>query len=208
MLDYGVFRTGNDEYAKEHGSRGAATLLRDDVKVSKGRVVFDFVAKGGRQRTIELEDDRLAAAVRSLKRSRHKNPRLLVYRDGGDYHEIDAAMVNERFQDLVGDDYTVKDLRTWTATVHAAVDLAEADPPTTKSALDAAVKDMLTEVSDHLGNTPTVARASYVDPRIVDQYERGHTSPPPWTVSAPSWTTRRPEPPWNAPSTASWTKTR
>ncbi|WP_328520334.1 DNA topoisomerase IB [Kribbella sp. NBC_00359] len=175
MLDYGVFRTGNDEYAEEHGSRGAATLLRDDVKVSKGKVVFDFVAKGGRQRTIELEDDRLAAAVRSLKRSRHKNPRLLVYRDGGDYHEIDAAMVNERFQDLVGDDYTVKDLRTWTATVHAAVDLAQADPPTTKSALNAAVKDMLTEVSDHLGNTPTVARASYVDPRIVDQYERGHT---------------------------------
>ena len=175
MLDYGVFRTGNDQYAEEHGSRGAATLLRDDVKVSKGKVVFDFVAKGGRQRTIELDDDRLAAAVRSLKRGRHKNPRLLVYCDGGDYHEIDAAMVNERFQELVGDDYTVKDLRTWTATVHAAVDLAEADPPTTKSALNAAVKDMLTEVSDHLGNTPTVARASYVDPRIVDQYEHGHT---------------------------------
>ena len=175
MLDYGVFRTGNDQYAEEHGSRGAATLLRDDVKVSKGKVVFDFVAKGGRQRTIELDDDRLAAAVRSLKRGRHKNPRLLVYRDGGDYHEIDAAMVNERFQELVGDGYTVKDLRTWTATVHAAVDLAEADPPTTKSALNAAVKDMLTEVSDHLGNTPTVARASYVDPRIVDQYEHGYT---------------------------------
>jgi DNA topoisomerase I len=175
MLDYGVFRTGNEQYAEEHGSRGAATLLRDDVKVSKGKVVFDFVAKGGRQRTIELDDDRLVAAVRSLKRSRHRNPRLLVYRDDGDCHEIDAAMVNERFQELVGEDYTVKDLRTWTATVHAAVDLAQADPPTTKSALNAAVKDMLAEVSDHLGNTPTVARASYVDPRIVDQYERGHT---------------------------------
>jgi len=123
MLDYGVFRTGNTEYAEEYGSRGAATLLREDVRVSKGRVVFDFVAKGGQQRTLELDDDHLVVAVRSLKRGRHKNPRLLVYRDAAGYHEIDAGMVNERFHELVGDDYTVKDLRTWTATVHAAVDL-------------------------------------------------------------------------------------
>lgn len=175
MLDYGVFRTGNAKYAEENGSRGAATLLRDDVRVSKGRLVFDFVAKGGQERTIVLDDDRLVQAVRSLKRGRHRSPRLLVYRDDDGYHDIDAAMVNERFHELVGDDYTVKDLRTWTATVHAAVDLADADPPATKSALNAAVKEMLEEVSEHLGNTPTVARGSYVDPRVIDQYAHGRT---------------------------------
>jgi DNA topoisomerase I len=175
MLDYGVFRTGNTEYAEEYGSRGAATLLRDDVRVSHGKLVFDFRAKGGQRRTVELDDDDLVAAVRSLKRGRHKKPQLLVYRDDDGYHEIDAAMINERFRELVGEDFTVKDLRTWTATVHAGVDLAEADPPTTKQALNAAVKEMLEEVSEHLGNTPAVARASYVDPRVVEQYEHGHT---------------------------------
>jgi DNA topoisomerase-1 len=175
MLDYGVFRTGNTEYAEEYGSRGVSTLLRDDVRVSKGKLVFDFVAKGGQQRRLELDDDRLVAAVRSLKRGKHKSPQLLVYRDTDGYHEIDADMVNERFHELVGEDFTVKDLRTWTATVHAAVDLAEADPPRTKKALNAAVKEMLDEVSEHLGNTPTVARASYVDPRVVDQYDHGRT---------------------------------
>jgi DNA topoisomerase IB len=69
----------------------------------------------------------------------------------------------------------VKDLRTWTATVHAAVDLAEADPPTSKKALNTAVKEMLAEVADHLGNTPAVARSSYIDPRVVTQYEEGRT---------------------------------
>lgn len=177
MLDYGVFRTGNTRYAEEYGSRGAATLLRDDVKVQRGKLVFDFVAKGGIERKLELDDERLTAAVRSLKRGKHDNPRLLVYREGSAYKEIDASMINQRFHELVGDDYTVKDLRTWTATVHAAVDLAQADPPSTKKALNAAVKDMLTEVSEHLGNTPTVAKASYVDPRVVDQYERGRTIP-------------------------------
>src|SRR5207248_1478432 len=95
--------------------------------------------------------------------------------DQDGYHEIDAGMINERFQELVGDGFTVKDLRTWTATVHAAVDLAEADPPTTTKALNAAVKDMLEEVSEHLGNTPAVARSSYVDPRVVEQFEHGRT---------------------------------
>ena len=175
MLDYGVFRVGNERYAEENGSRGVATLLRDDVKVSKGKVVFDFVAKGGIERVLDLEDDRLVAAVRSLKRARHDKDRLLVYRDGKNYREIDASMINERFHALVGDDYTVKDLRTWTATVYAAIELAEADPPTTKKALNQAVKDMLEDVSEHLGNTPSVAKASYVDPRVVEEYERGRT---------------------------------
>jgi len=175
MLDYGVFRTGNTQYAEEYGSRGAATLLRDDVRVSHGKLVFDFRAKGGQRRTLELDDGNLVAAVRSLKRARHGQERLLVFRDGDEYHEIDAGMINDRFRELVGEDFTVKDLRTWTATVHAAVDLAEADPPATKKALNAAVKDMLEEVSEHLGNTPAVAKASYVDPRVVEQYEHGHT---------------------------------
>jgi DNA topoisomerase IB len=124
---------------------------------------------------VELADDRLVDAVSSLKRARHGKPQLLVYRDRSGCHEIDATMINERFHELVGDDFTVKDLRTWTATVHAAVDLAQADPPTTKKTLNAAVKEMLADVADHLGNTPAVARSSYVDPRVLTQYEQGRT---------------------------------
>jgi DNA topoisomerase IB len=175
MLDHGVFRTGNTQYAEEYGSRGAATLLREDVRVSKGLLIFDFNAKGGIRRTLELDDPKLVTAVSALKRSRHDSPLLLVHRDRDGLHEIDADQINARFHELVGDGHTVKDLRTWTATVHAAVALAHADPPETKKAATAAVKAMLTEVSDHLGNTPTVARASYVDPRVITQYEEGRT---------------------------------
>ncbi|WP_020390806.1 DNA topoisomerase IB [Kribbella catacumbae] len=175
MLDHGVFRTGNTEYAEEYGSRGAATLLRADVRVSKGLLVFDFTAKGNQRRTLELDDPKLVTAVNALKRSRHNSRLLLVYRDRDGWHELDANQINERFQELVGDDYTVKDLRTWTATVHAAVALAHADPPETKKATTAAVKAMLADVSEHLGNTPAVARASYVDPRVITQYEEGRT---------------------------------
>jgi DNA topoisomerase IB len=129
--------------------------------------------EGGLRRVIVLTDERLRTAVSALRRCRHGNPRLLLYRDSGGWHEIDAALINERFKQLVGDDYTIKDLRTWNATVHAAVALAGAATPTTKRATNAAIKAMLEEVSDHLGNTPTVARRSYVDPQVIEQFERG-----------------------------------
>jgi DNA topoisomerase-1 len=29
------------------------------------------------------------------------------------------------------------------------------------------------EVSEYLGNTPAVCRASYIDPRVIERYEHG-----------------------------------
>lgn len=167
MLDHGVFRTGNTEYADEYGSRGAATLLREDVRVSRGRLLFDFTAKGGIRRTLELDDTRLVTAVTALKRSRHDNPLLLVYRDKDGWHQIDADQINDRLHEIVGDDYSVKDLRTWTATVHAAVALAQADPPGTRKATKAAVKAMLTEVTatPSAGRSPWPVRTTSTEPR-------------------------------------------
>jgi DNA topoisomerase-1 len=175
MLDHGVFRTGNSQYAEEYGSRGAATLLREDVCVKKGLLVFDFTAKGGERRLLRLDDEPLVKAVASLRRSRHDSPLLLVHRAADGWHEIDADSINERFKELVGDGYTVKDLRTWNATVHAAVTLAGMDLPASKRGKAAAVRAMLAEVSEHLGNTPAVARRSYVDPRVITRYEEGRT---------------------------------
>ena len=38
-----------------------------------------------------------------------------------------------------------------------------------------AIARVVREVADYLGNTPAVARASYIDPRIVERYEEGRT---------------------------------
>jgi DNA topoisomerase I len=175
MLDHGVFRTGNDEYAEEYGSRGAATLLREDVTVKGGRLVFEFTAKGGQERFAVLEDSELAKALTALRRCRTGSERLLVYRDTDGWREISAGDVNERFRELVGDGFTVKDLRTWHATLLAAVILAGTEPPRSKRAASSAVRSMIAEVADHLGNTPSVARRSYIDPKVIEQFEKGHT---------------------------------
>jgi DNA topoisomerase IB len=178
MLDHGVFRTGGEEYVEQHGTHGVSTLLRDHVSVRKDRVSFDFVAKGGVDRTLTLPDPELARVVSRLARASSGTDRLLVYRPGRTWHEVHAEDVNARFRDLVGERYSVKDLRTWNANVLAAAVLAGEPTPRSKRAGRRAETQMFREVAEHLGNTPSVARKSYVDPRVVELYEQGVTIAP------------------------------
>ena len=89
--------------------------------------------------------------------------------------DIHAEDLNARFKELVGADYSVKDLRTWHGTVLAAAAFVDADPPVNKTVRKRVEAAVMREVSDELGNTPAVARGSYVDPRVVTAYEQGVT---------------------------------
>ena len=175
MLDAGLFRSGGEEYEAEHGSHGVATLLRSHVSVSGEDVTFEFPAKSGVMREAVMTDQLLARVVLSLKRSGYPGERLLAYRDTSGWHELRSGDLNVAFKELVGEEYTVKDLRTWAATVTAAVALAQTGPVGTERELKRAEKDVMTVVAEHLGNTPAVARRSYVDPRVLDEYSVGRT---------------------------------
>lgn len=180
MLDLGLFRTGGEEYEQTHGSYGVTTLHRDHVTVHGDTVDFLFPAKSGVEREASVTDPALAVAIGALKRSRGPGEHLLQYRDSTGWHEVGAAEVNEAFKALTGADFTVKDLRTWAATVTAAAALAELssraedDAPTVKAKADIE-RQAVRLVAEQLGNTPAVARRSYVDPVVVDSYEAGVT---------------------------------
>ncbi|BBX20525.1 DNA topoisomerase [Mycolicibacterium duvalii] len=176
LLDRGYFRAGGEQSAEEHEHYGLATLLCEHVTLKKDAVEFDYPAKSGVQRTVEVDDPEVVRAVRSLMRRTDRSGRLLVCRSGNsDWVDVRADDLNARFKELVGADYTVKDLRTWHGTVLAAAAFADAKPPTSKTAIKRATAGVMKEVSEELGNTPAVARSSYVDPRVVTGYERGLT---------------------------------
>ena len=179
LLDRGVFRTGGEEYAEDSdtgtGSRGVATLLRGDVEIHDGALRFSYPAKGGIERNVQVRDELLVSLVRALRRGRADDERLLVYRVGKERREVRADDVNRRLQELIGDRFTAKDLRTWHATVLAAVMIAGAPEPKSKTALKRAEAAVMRDVAEQLGNTPAVARRSYVDPRVLSAYERGDT---------------------------------
>jgi DNA topoisomerase I len=175
MLDRGVFRTGGEEYSQENGTRGVATLLCGDVKVRAGAVLFEYPAKGGLERRVRVRDAALAKLVTALRRGRADDERLLSYRDGQDRREVRAEDLNERLRELVGEEFTVKDLRTWHATVLAAMAFSTTPPPTSARGRARAEAAVMREVAEQLGNTPAVARRSYVDPRVIAAWERGET---------------------------------
>ena len=175
LLDRGYFRAGGEQYAEEHESYGMATLLCSHVTVHRHAVQFDFPAKSGVRRTVEIEDAEIVRAVRALMRRPERTERLLVCRTGSGWVDIRSDDLNARFKEMVGDEYTVKDLRTWHGTVLAAAAFVDADPPVSQRVIKRVVSAVMKEVAEELGNTPAVARGSYVDPRVVTGYERGLT---------------------------------
>ena len=178
LLDLGYFRIGSDIYADSNGSFGLTTLERRHVR-RKGDVLhFRFVGKSGVEHSIEIEDPDVLDALDSLRRRRGGTERLLAYQLEQVWKELDGAAVNTYLGTLLTD-LTAKDFRTWHATVLAAASLAASDEPgDTKRSRQRAVKAAVLEVSEYLGNTPTIAKNSYIDPRVIDLYESGTTIDP------------------------------
>jgi DNA topoisomerase I len=182
MLDLAVFRIGSDQYAPhgddEEGTFGLATLRCEHVRVRRGVVSVDYVGKGGIRHSVVLTDPDLHRIVIALRRGRDPADELLGYRTPQGWRDLRAEDVNARIKELVGEEFTAKDLRTWSATVLAAVSLAAAcasGPPASQRARQRAVVAAMREVAEHLGNTPAVARKSYVDPRVIECFEQGTT---------------------------------
>ncbi|QFS94152.1 Eukaryotic DNA topoisomerase I, catalytic core [Mycobacterium sp. THAF192] len=175
LLDRGYFRAGGEQYADENESYGLATLLCEHITLHRDSVLFDYPAKSGVRRTLEITDEAVVRAVRSLMRRDGRTERFLVCRNGSGWTDIRADDLNARFKELVGEDYSVKDLRTWHGTVLAAEAFVDADPPVSTKVVKRVESAVMKEVSEALGNTPAVARGSYVDPRVVRGYEQGQT---------------------------------
>jgi DNA topoisomerase-1 len=177
LLDLGYFRIGNDVYVDKHGSFGLTTLERRHVRRQQDRLVFAFTGKSGVDHRIEIDDATVIEAIEIMRRRKSRDdPRLLAYKNGRSWRSILPDLVNDYVRESTGLEATAKDFRTWHATVLAAAALAETEEPgRTKASRKRAVSRAMKEVSEFLGNTPTLARSSYVDPRVIDAYEEGRT---------------------------------
>jgi DNA topoisomerase IB len=176
LLDLGYFRIGNDVYA-ENGSFGLTTLQRQHVRKQGATMVFSFVGKSGIEHCVTIDDPATVEALEVMRKRRAPaDEELLAWREGRTWHDLDSAHVNDYVRRATGQDATAKDFRTWHATVLAATSLAETDEPgETKASRKRAEVAAMKEVAEFLGNTPALARSSYVDPRVVDAYEEGRT---------------------------------
>ena len=178
LLDVGMFRIGSEEYADDDGGYGLATIRREHVSLEGDRVCFDYLAKGGMRRRQVIHDPLAVDVVRALKRRRGGEDQLLAYREHRRWRSVRSHEINDYLKEILGEDFSAKDFRTWNATVMASMSLATAGrDAATKTARKRAVDQAVKAVAGLLGNTPAVARRAYIDPRVFDRYLSG------WTIA-------------------------
>ncbi|HUR51204.1 MAG TPA: DNA topoisomerase IB [Mycobacteriales bacterium] len=180
LVDLGLFRNGNDEYVRANGSFGLSTALREHVTVRKDSVEICFQAKSGVLFTQEIHDPGVVEVVRALVRRKDPHPELLGWWDGDAraWRDVRSDHVNAYLREVSRRDVTVKDFRTWHASVLMAMRLSTLDQPTSQSKRQKLLAGTYREVAGVLHNTPAVTRSSYVDPRVIDLWEAGRRIPP------------------------------
>jgi DNA topoisomerase I len=172
LIDVALLRPGYEEYARERGGRGAATLLKKDVAVEGDKIVVEFQGKGGKQIKQEVQDRSLARVVRNLAALR--GPRLFNAPDGnGSKRPITAREVNSFIAQAAGTEISAKDFRTFRASAAALAFLTKRNGHDSKKARTKAIVDAADEASEILANTRTVARSSYIHSSIIESYKQG-----------------------------------
>jgi DNA topoisomerase-1 len=174
LINLGWFRVGDERYAKKSRTFGITTLRKTHVKIRGSRITFCFRAKHRALVRTALVDTELAEAMRELKSV--KGGRVLFrYRNGDGLCNLTGRRLNDYIQTHMGDDFTAKDFRTWGGTLLAAIAFAEHGVAETETEAKRVIASVMRTVGERLGNTPAVARSSYVSPAVIDQYLDGRT---------------------------------
>ncbi|MGK9143725.1 DNA topoisomerase IB [Xanthomonas euvesicatoria] len=170
-----LVRVGNAEYARSNRSYGLTTLRNRHMEFLKGgRARLKFRGKSGQDHDIEVDDKQLVKLIRQCQQLPGQS--LFQYRDDdGQLQPVDSGEVNDYLREAMGEDFTAKDFRTWGGTLAALQRLARLPLPERSSerALKQVQNDVIREVADALGNTPSVCRKAYIDPCVFEGWRAG-----------------------------------
>jgi DNA topoisomerase-1 len=173
VMEITLIRVGNEEYAKANKSFGLTTLRHRHAKIGPEKAVFEFRGKSGKVHRTGFSDRRLARILKACQDL--PGQRLFQYLDEeGQRHTVESADVNAYLRDLLGEDFSAKDIRTWAGTLAAAralVALPEGEGEVKKN-----VVTCVKAVAGVLGNTPAVCRKAYIHPAVLEAYEAGALS--------------------------------
>jgi DNA topoisomerase-1 len=171
LIDLGLFRIGGEKYAELDHHYGATTLEKRHVTVTRDGLMFDYVAKEGKRRAITVTDEVVLPTVRALARSDNGLDTLFSYQHGGSWRILHSHDVSNYIAARAGGHFTAKEFRTWNATVLMALSLANAPPSQAARSRARFIAASFREVAGWLGDTPAVARGSYIDPQLISRYE-------------------------------------
>jgi DNA topoisomerase-1 len=171
LMNAAYFRVGDERYARKNKTYGIATLRRKHLTVDGDTLIFEFTGKWGQQQRKVVTDSRLRRVVEEC--AALPGYEIFKYRDGKEVRDVKARDLNAYVKEVMGDEFTPKDFRTWAGTLIAAVKLAELGATEDVKQAEKNVLAAVDDVAHRLGNTRDIARASYVSPRVIDHYLEG-----------------------------------
>jgi DNA topoisomerase-1 len=172
LLETTLIRIGNREYARENASFGLTTLRNRHVTVEGGAIHFEFRAKSGKMRKLDLKDRRLARLIKQCRDLPGQELFQYIDRDGA-RHRVASDDVNAYLKEASGADFTAKDFRTWAGTVFAALALQDLTPFASDDAAKRNVNQATQLVADKLANTVAICRKCYIHPEVFNAYLAG-----------------------------------
>ncbi|MBP7651317.1 MAG: DNA topoisomerase IB [Phenylobacterium sp.] len=172
VMEMTLIRVGNEEYARANKSFGLTTLRDRHARVTTSGAVFEFRGKSGKVHQTGFRDRRLARIVKACQEI--PGQRLFQYiGDDGQRRAVESADVNTYIREVLGDDFSAKDFRTWAGTLTAARGLVMHPPAASAAEAKRNVATCVKAVAGLLGNTAAVCKGSYIHPLVLESYERG-----------------------------------
>lgn len=172
LLENTMIRIGNDEYAKSNKSFGLTTLRNRHVEISGNRVQFKFRGKSRVEHSVSLQDVRIARIIKRMLDI--PGQELFQYLDqDGNRHSVSSTDVNGYLKEITGQDYTAKDFRTWSGTMHATLALRDFESFENIAQAKKNVVLAIQTAAEKLGNTPSICKKCYVHPHIIERYLEG-----------------------------------
>ena len=152
------FRAGGEGDGKaDKKAYGAANMLSSHVKVSGITSTFNFTGKKGVEQNHVVHDSLIAS--------------FFTGKSGRVFNTTDAKIL--KYVKQFHPEFKTKDFRTHVATSTALEHVNKITPPKNKKEYNAKVMEVATIVSQKLGNTPAMAKNSYIDPAVFKRWENG-----------------------------------
>jgi len=172
LMNAAYFRVGEERYARKHRTYGIATLRRKHLTIEGDTLIFEYTGKWSQQQRKVITDARLRRVVEEC--AALPGYEIFKYLDeSGEVKDVKARDLNAYVKEVMGEEFTPKDFRTWAGTLFAAVNLAELRVTEDLAQAEKNVLAAVDNVAERLGNTRDIARASYISPRVIDHYLEG-----------------------------------
>jgi DNA topoisomerase-1 len=172
LMNAAYFRVGEERYARKNRTYGIATLRRKHLRIEGNTMIFEYTGKWGQEHRKAVTDARLRRVVEEC--AALPGYEVFKYLDEEDeVRDVKSRDLNAYVKEVMGDEFTPKDFRTWAGTLIAAVKLAEIGATEDLAQAQQNVLAAVDDVAYRLGNTRDIARASYISPRVIDHYMEG-----------------------------------